>query len=565
MHPQKTHRPPVLWSIAGADSSGGAGLSADQRAADAFGVHLCPVVAAVTAQHSRAVTRIAPVAPDVLEAQLDALASDMPPAAIKTGLLGSAGHIRAVARWVDRLRAARPMLALVVDPVLRASTGAAFADADVLRAYVEELLPRATLVTPNEGEARQLAALAGSGSAGQGGNATAPALTQALRALGAAAVAVTGGDSAPLAGWALDWLGTPHAQGWLGLPRVPTPHHHGTGCTFASSAAAALALGFVSADALVLAKMATTHALRHGHAAGQGAGPVSARPGFAAHAAQMPWLSFDAEVPQDWPLRWQEKIKKDSNKPFMVVPEGHFSGTPQAQGDMGLYGIAESAAQLQALLAAGLRTVQLRMKAPPAPDAAWHAALREAMTRSMAASAAAGARLFINDHWRVAHALADGQPGMAHVGLHLGQEDLAALTPDERRQLAASGLPLGISSHSLWELARARGLTPAYIACGPVWPTTTKDMPWRPQGLDNLAWWVRMAGCPVAAIGGILSAEQVADAAQTGASAICAVRALAHDPARHAPPLNAALQKGRAGPPRVAPALPQPSLQGGHL
>lgn len=562
MYPQEPHRPPVLWSIAGTDSGGGAGLSADQRAADAFGVHLCPVVAAVTAQHSRAVTRIAPVAPDVLEAQLDALASDMPPAAIKTGLLGSAGHIRTVARWVDRLRAARPTLALVVDPVLRASTGAAFANADVLRAYVEELLPRATLVTPNEGEARQLAALAGSGNgAGQGGNA--PALAQSLRTLGAAAVAVTGGDSAALAGWALDWLDTPHAQGWLGLPRLPTPHNHGTGCTFASSAAAALALGFVSADALVLAKMATTHALRHGHAAGQGAGPVSARPGFAAHATQMPWLSFDAEVPQDWPRRWQESIKKNSNKPFVGMPEGHFSGTPTAPA-MGLYGIADSAARLEALLAAGLRTVQLRMKAPPAPDAAWHAALREAMARSMAASAAAGARLFINDHWRVAHALAAGQPGMAHVGLHLGQEDLAALSPDERRQLAASGMPLGISSHSLWELARARGLAPAYIACGPVWPTTTKDMPWRPQGLDNLAWWVRMAGCPVAAIGGILSAEQVADAAQTGASAICAVRALAQDPARHAPPLNAALQQGRARPPRLAPALPRPSLEGGH-
>jgi hydroxymethylpyrimidine kinase / phosphomethylpyrimidine kinase / thiamine-phosphate diphosphorylase len=91
---------------------------------------------------------------------------------------------------------------------------------------------------------------------------------------------------------------------------------------------------------------------------------------------------------------------------------------------------------------------------------------------------------------------------------------------------------LGISSHSLWELARARSLAPAYIACGPVWPTLTKVMPWRPQGLDNLAWWCTMAGAPVVAIGGILSAEQITQAARCGASGVCAVRVLGDDPER---------------------------------
>ena len=83
-------RPPIVWSIAGNDSGGGAGLSADARAAQAFGVHLCPVVAAITAQNSVGVMRVVPVDPDVLDAQLAALAGDMPPAAVKTGLLGSA-------------------------------------------------------------------------------------------------------------------------------------------------------------------------------------------------------------------------------------------------------------------------------------------------------------------------------------------------------------------------------------------------------------------------------------------------------------------------------------------
>ena len=84
------NKTPVIWSIAGTDSGGGAGLSADQRTADAFGVHLCPVVAAVTAQSTTTVTRIDAAPPDLLDAQLAVLAEDLPPAAIKTGLLGSA-------------------------------------------------------------------------------------------------------------------------------------------------------------------------------------------------------------------------------------------------------------------------------------------------------------------------------------------------------------------------------------------------------------------------------------------------------------------------------------------
>ena len=99
-----TRRPPIVWSIAGLDTAGGAGLSADQRAADALGVHLCPVVAAMTAQHSKGVQAVQPVAAAWLEAQLRALMQDLAPAVIKTGLLGSAVLVHTVARWVDRLR-----------------------------------------------------------------------------------------------------------------------------------------------------------------------------------------------------------------------------------------------------------------------------------------------------------------------------------------------------------------------------------------------------------------------------------------------------------------------------
>ncbi|WP_298437772.1 bifunctional hydroxymethylpyrimidine kinase/phosphomethylpyrimidine kinase [Ottowia sp.] len=522
----------AVWSIAGNDSGGGAGLSADLRAAEAFGVHLCPVVAAVTAQNSRAVTRVEPVSAELLDAQLAALAQDMPPAAIKTGLLGSAANVAVVARWVDRLRERAPV-ALVVDPVLGASTGAAFADDAALAAYRELLLPRATLVTPNRHEAGRLAG----GGAAEG---DVPALAAALRGTGAQAVAVTGGDdSAAAPGWSLDWIATPQASGWLALPRVATPHTHGTGCTFATSAACALALGFVPADALVLAKMATTHALAHGYTAGQGAGPVAARPGFATEPALLPAMSWDESSQFSSCLRLPDKGQ-----------------SPKTCEDIGLYAIVDSAERVRQVVAAGVRTVQLRIKTPDAPDAAWHAALRQAVADALAACRAAGATLVVNDHWRLAAEL--GEP--SHLAVHLGQEDLLALGKAGRAELAASGLKLGISSHSLWELCRAHGLAPWYAACGPVWPTLTKAMPWVPQGLDNLAWWVRMAGMPVVAIGGILEPAQLELAARSGASGVCVVRGLGDDPATTVPRWQAALAAGRAAPPLPVPVLPHPSL-----
>ena len=98
------------------------------------------------------------------------------------------------------------------------------------------------------------------------------------------------------------------------------------------------------------------------------------------------------------------------------------------------------------------------------------------------------------------------------------------------------------------------------VACGPVWPTLTKAMPWVPQGLDNLAWWVHMAGVPVVAIGGILAPAQASQAAQSGASAVCVVRGLSDEPAQTVPVWQAAIAAGRAAPPLPVPGLPHPSL-----
>ena len=558
-------RPPVIWSIAGQDSAGGAGLSADQRAADALGVHLCPVVSALTAQHSREVEAVFPVPAAQLESQLRALSGDLPPRAIKTGLLGSVTAIETVARWVDHWRAQTPagsdphrQLALIVDPVLGASAGGTpFSDEAIVAAYRTLLLPRATVITPNRAEARRLL---GEPATHDGPAAALPALARALRTLGARSVVITGGD-APMrsdgrtSAHCLDWLDSPHAQGWLTAPRVPTPHTHGTGCTFASGVAAAWALGHVEADAIVLARMLTHHALARSHAAGQGAGPVMAHADFAAGTqaggAPLPWLGLGEELP------WQLTLG-DADAP---VPAPLFQ--PFAPPPDGLYGIVPDSVQLGHALQAGLRCVQLRHKN--------HIGLQAHLDRSVALCQAQSAQLFINDHWRaalqtLAHRFETESSGPnAAVGLHLGQEDLLALDATDRRTLldARQRLMLGLSSHSLWELARAAGCGASLIACGPVQPTTTKDMPWVPQGAHNLSWWVRHSPAPVVAIGGLLTPDDVQEVGHCHPAAACVVRGLGQDlPNMQAqvPRLQQAWQTARRAAP-VAPArLPHPCL-----
>lgn len=510
---------PVVWSVAGSDSGAGAGLQADLRAFDAMGVHGCTVVAALTAQNSVGVQAAQAVDAGLFEAQLDALAQDLPPRVVKTGMLGSAGHIRRLARCLDSLRSRGPV-ALVVDPVRRASTGTEFAGEALRQAYLQELLPRATLVTPNRAEAAWLL-----GRAGREDEAGIAEMAAALRELGPAAVAITGGDT-PEAGLARDWIATPQATGWLSLPRRATRHHHGTGCVHAASAAAALAWGYCEADALVLAKMATTHALERGYAAGQGAGPVHPGAGYTLRGDLLPTL----EPAGQWPA------------------EASFAALAPAR--MGLYGVVDSADWVERVLAAGLHCVQLRIKREPDAQVATDIA------RAVRAAQAVGARLFINDHWALAMELGAG-------GVHLGQEDLQALAPADLDRLRASGLRLGISTHSFWEVCRARSVRPSYIACGPIHPTTTKAMPWHAQGEGNLAYWCHLLQEPVVAIGGMDEAR-ARQAMRCGASGVAVLRGIvqASEPAARIARLQEAINQGAWAPRVEPPVLPLPTLDG---
>jgi hydroxymethylpyrimidine kinase / phosphomethylpyrimidine kinase / thiamine-phosphate diphosphorylase len=529
---------PIVWTVAGSDSGGGAGIQADLRAFDTMDVHGCSAIAAVTAQNSVSVTRIAPVAAELLHAQLAALAADMLPAAIKTGMLGSVENLQVLVHWIDVLRAANPTLAVVVDPVLGATTGRAFADADLLQAMRTQLLSRATLITPNRKEA---AALLGLPALREGAD-----VEHAARALvhaGCSSVVITGGD-VPGADCE-DFAITPQAEGWLRSSRVDTPHHHGTGCVFASSAAASMALGFVAMEALIIAKMATTHALRHGYVAGAGAGPVRPRAGFGQHIANLPTLSLAVRA-----LPARRKHPADSPESALQHGRGAdqpaHAFAPLHNPDLGLYAIVDTADWVQRVLDAGVRTVQLRIKNPHRSD------LRQQVRTSVAAARAAGAQLFINDHWQVA--LDEGA-----YGVHLGQEDLATA---DLAQMAAAGLRLGISTHAFWEVCRAWGLRPSYIACGPIHPTQAKAMPWIPQGNDNLAYWCRLLPLPVVAIAG-MDVPRTREAAAAGAAGVAVISAItaAQNPEQAISALASAWTLGRREPQvPFPPPLPRPTL-----
>ena len=219
--------PPVVLLIAGNDPSGGAGLSADVQAVSAFGAHPAPVVAALTVQDSRDVQQVQALEPAFVVAQARAVLEDMPVAAIKLGLLASAAIGVAVAELLETC----PRVPLVVDPVLRASGGAALAEAALLDVYRERLFPLATLITPNAAESRRFAPAAHD----------VQARATALLATGARHVLIKGGDEASPD--VHDRLYGPdglHVE--MTWPRLPGGYH-GSGCTLASAIAARLASG----------------------------------------------------------------------------------------------------------------------------------------------------------------------------------------------------------------------------------------------------------------------------------------------------------------------------------
>jgi thiamine-phosphate diphosphorylase len=286
---------------------------------------------------------------------------------------------------------------------------------------------------------------------------------------------------------------------------MSTPIAQAFGIAAPTALDAARALGFVEREAAILAAMYDTQLRRGGAAAG-----------FALDAANLP------------------------------VTQAEEGFAPLAQRPMGLYAIVDSADWVERVLAAGVRTVQLRVK---------HEAsqlLAGEVRRSVDAAREAAAQCFINDHWR--EAIEWGA-----YGVHLGQEDLDDADLDAIRR---AGLRLGVSTHAYWEVCRAWALRPSYIACGPIHATQLKRMPWTPQGEHNLAYWCALLrDVPVVGIGG-LDAARCHEVMRCGADSAAVVSAItgAAEPQAAIAALQDAVARGAAAPRLAVPALPWPTL-----
>lgn len=243
----------------------------------------------------------------------------------------------------------------------------------------------------------------------------------------------------------------------------------------------ALALGHSLEDALIIAKMYTHQAVRlaqsnlyYGN--------------FSEHEMDLPYLS---------------------SKPLYAKPQPF-----KPCHRLGLYPVVDSYSWVEMLLKLGVKTIQLRIKERTET-------LEEEMRRSIALAKKYGATLFINDYWEMALKL-------NAEAVHLGQSDLDAADLEAIRN---QGLLLGVSTHCYFEVARAHAICPSYIAIGPIYPTTSKEMPFLAQGIEHLQRWQRTLNYPLVAIGGI-NLERMPDVVATGVQGIALISAItqANDP-----------------------------------
>lgn len=470
---------PVVLNFSGNDSAGLAGLAMDLHTQRTFGIHSTSVITANTAQNNTEVISINAVPNSVFIDQLSAVKT-LDIKAIKVGLLQNAFQIQTIADF-----ARQTALPLIVDPVISSSSGKLFLDEESLNRFIHILLPVCDLLTPNIPELEIL-----SRQKIQTHDDIIRAAKKLLKA-GAKANYIKGGhfDSA---NYIQDYYCDHDKAFWLSSPKIDTDNTRGTGCALASTLASCAALGYSIYDAAVIAKMTINQGLRQAYSLNNTKGTISVSH-FPNEQADLPILTATADI--------EEHIDRDN--------------FPTCWPKLGLYPVVDRAEWIEKLADTGITTIQLRVKDLQG------AALEQEIHDAVILAAKHSCRLFINDYWELAIKY------QAH-GVHLGQEDLDDANINK---IHGAGLRLGTSTHCHYEVARAHAYKPSYIACGPVFHTTTKDMPWVPHGIDGLSYWRDVLDYPLVAIGGI-NRERIPAIAKTKVDSIAMITAitLADDP-----------------------------------
>lgn len=473
----------VVWSVAGSDCSGLAGQVADIRAIEALGAHPCMITTAVTAQNNSGVMALNSLTREQLDSQFDALKNDFPAKAIKVGLLPTQDSIRSLQDFLKSYAGY-----LVLDPVMIATSGNQLVEELTIEDYLP-LIMQANLITPNLAELALLSQITITDE-----SSIKKAATVLMEHHGAEAVLVKGGHLSEYpqvnhdASYSHDYFLSKTTSFWLHSPVQKTNNTRGTGCVLAASIATALAKGYSIEDSVVIGKMAINQGLRQSYS--------------------LP----SEDLPQKGPLKITSWPNQSIDLPLLTSELSISTYQFPVCGDesLGLYPVVDRAHWLEKLLPLGVTTIQLRVKDLEGE------ALEQEIQEAVKIAKDYDARLFINDYWSLAIKY-------DAYGVHLGQEDL------EVADLAAinkAGLRLGLSTHCYYEVARAHAICPSYLACGPVYHTDSKKMPWIPHGIDNLTKWKNLLPeYPWVGIGGI-NLERFPKVVATGVSGIAMISAI---------------------------------------
>ena len=466
----------IAWTIAGSDSSAGAGVQADIKTMHGFGVYCCTIITAITAQSTRGVFGIQETSPTILAEQIKSLYSDLKPSALKIGMVFSAKTVSLLSEMCAQFP-----FPVVYDPVMSATTGDGLMDRSAVDAIRTKLLPLSTLITPNWLEAHALLGRPMTDLAAMNEeeiDTLVESLALELLKLGPKSVLIKGGHIG--AKFAQDYWTDGDSKVWLTSVRQSTTNTHGTGCTLSAAITASLAKKISMVDAIVIGKAYVNQGLRMSPNLVDNNGPL-AHLNLQFKEIDLPWLTETAKSGRN-----RTKFQRDSS--------------------IGFYPIVPSADWVERLAKTGVSTIQLRIKNLDGEQ------LENEVARGIAIAKAHRCNLYVNDYWNLA---------VKHgaYGIHLGQEDLVTADLDT---ICNSGIRLGISTHCYSEVARALAVQPSYIAIGPIHPTNSKRMPFAPQGETGLARWRTQLGYPLVAIGGITfdNANSVKSAGADGIATI---------------------------------------------
>lgn len=468
---------PLVLVVAGLDSGGGAGGSADCITVYDNGAFALPAITALTVQSLKEVAGLENASDKVFRDTLELAVRDWPRiSAVKVGLVCAKSHLDILLDFLaNRLKG----VPVVWDPVLTATAGRL--DSADLKAQLDDILPLVTVFTPNLPEALELASWSEEDLEKRGVR----ELAGFFLGKGAKSVIIKGGHRAD-AEHAEDRFACDGLFFTMSYPKKKGDGAHGGGCALSSAIAALLANNYAPFDAAVLAKAYVTQGIYEPAVNSDDYRPPIGHNGFVQDIKYCPRI-----IQEGFP--------------------GKNYGFGKTVAQMGLYPVVADNEWLERLLKLGVKTIQLRIKDKDDPD------LYGKIEKGVELGKKYQARVFIDDHYDLAiRAKA--------YGVHLGMEDLMEA---DLQKIKDAGLALGVSTHGPFEMLKAYQLDPSYIALGHIFPTQSKQMPSKPQGVGHLAAQVRLlkGRVPMTAIGGI-KYDRLGDVMDTGVGSAAVITAL---------------------------------------